>query len=128
VVVPVYDEEGNVRALVERLVTALRPLGLRFELVVVDDGSSDGTLAILRELCARVPELVVIALRRNFGQTLALQAGLDRARGEAIVTMDGDLQNDPADIPRLLQGLSQGADSARTRWCCARCPPGSPTG
>jgi glycosyltransferase involved in cell wall biosynthesis len=99
-----------VRQLVERLVTALRPLGLRFELVLVDDGSSDRTLEILRELTLSVPELVVVALRRNFGQTLALQAGLDRARGEAIVTMDGDLQNDPADIPRLLRGLSEGAD------------------
>jgi glycosyltransferase involved in cell wall biosynthesis len=99
-----------VRALVERLVAALRPLGTRFELVVVDDGSSDTTLQILRELVTRVPELVVVALRRNFGQTLALQAGLDRARGEAIVTMDGDLQNDPNDIPRLLEVLAGGAD------------------
>jgi glycosyltransferase involved in cell wall biosynthesis len=110
VVVPVFDEEGNARALVERLVTALRPLGIAFELVVVDDGSRDATLQILRDLVPSVPELVVVALRRNFGQTLALQAGLDRARGDVIVTMDGDLQNDPADIPRLLEVLAGGAD------------------
>ncbi len=112
VVVPVLDEEENACALVEGVVEALRPPGIPFELIVVDDGSQDGTLGVLRGLVPRVPELVVIALRRNFGQTLALQAGLDRARGDAIVTMDGDLQNDPRDIPRLLEALSQGADVA----------------
>jgi glycosyltransferase involved in cell wall biosynthesis len=110
VVVPVYNEEDNVGSLVERIVDSVRPLGLPFELVIVDDGSSDGTLAVLQERVARTPELVVVALRRNFGQTLALQAGLDRARGDAIVTMDGDLQNDPVDIPRLLRELEKGAD------------------
>lgn len=110
VVVPVFDEEENVGPLVEGIVSAVRSLGRPFEVVVVDDGSSDGTLAALRALVPRTPELVVVALRRNFGQTLALQAGFDRARGEAIVTMDGDLQNDPTDIPRLLEKLEQGAD------------------
>jgi glycosyltransferase involved in cell wall biosynthesis len=110
VVVPVFDEAPNVRPLVQALVAALRPLGVPFELVIVDDGSRDGTLAELRRLCAETPELVVIALRRNFGQTLALQAGLDRARGDAVVTLDGDLQNDPRDIPRLLEALEGGAD------------------
>jgi glycosyltransferase involved in cell wall biosynthesis len=110
VVVPVYNEEDNAAPLVQGIVAAVRPLAIPFEVVVVDDGSSDRTLAVLRSELDRVPELVVVALRRNFGQTLALQAGLDRARGEAIVTMDGDLQNDPRDIPRLLEGLSQGAD------------------
>ncbi len=109
VVVPVFDEEANVAPLVERLTAAVRPLGLPFELVLVDDGSRDRTLERLRALTGAVPELVVIALRRNFGQTLALQAGLDRARGDAIVTLDGDLQNDPADIPRLLDALRDGA-------------------
>lgn len=110
VVVPVYNEQENAEPLVRRLAEAVRPLGLPFELVLVDDGSRDETLAVLRALCDDVPELVVIALRRNFGQTLALQAGLDRARGDAIVTMDGDLQNDPRDIPRLLERLAGGAD------------------
>ncbi len=110
VVVPVYDEAENARPLVEQIIRAVRPLGLPFELLIVDDGSADGTLEALRGLIPSHPELVVIALRRNFGQTLALQAGLDRARGDAVVTMDGDLQNDPADIPRLLEELSRGAD------------------
>jgi hypothetical protein len=107
VVVPVYDEEANVAPLVEGIVAAVRPLGLPFELVLVDDGSRDGTAAALRGLAPRVPELVVIRLRRNFGQTAALQAGFDRARGDAVVTLDGDLQNDPRDIPRLLEALEE---------------------
>lgn len=110
VVVPVYNEEANAEPLVRTIVEAVRPLGLPFELVIVDDGSRDGTLHALRGMVGEVPELVVVALRRNFGQTLALQAGLDRARGDAIVTMDGDLQNDPRDIPRLLAELERGAD------------------
>jgi glycosyltransferase involved in cell wall biosynthesis len=110
VVVPVYNEEGNAEPLVRRIAEATRPIGLPCEIVIVDDGSNDRTLEVLRGLCADVPELVVVALRRNFGQTLALQAGFDRARGDAIVTLDGDLQNDPRDIPRLLEQLSAGAD------------------
>ncbi len=110
VVAPVFNEEANAEPLVCGIAEAVRPLGLPFEVVVVDDGSRDGTLRVLRDLVARTPELVVVALRRNFGQTLALQAGLDRARGDAIVTMDGDLQNDPRDIPRLLAALEHGAD------------------
>jgi glycosyltransferase involved in cell wall biosynthesis len=106
----VLDEEANVEALVRETVAALRPLGLRFELVLVDDGSRDGTFAALRRIQAGTPELAVVRLRRNFGQTPALQAGIDRARGEVIVTMDGDLQNDPRDIPRLLERLRGGAD------------------
>jgi glycosyltransferase involved in cell wall biosynthesis len=110
VVVPVYNEEENAEPLVRRIAEAVRPLGLPCEIVIVDDGSSDGTLARLRGLVPQVPELVVVALRRNFGQTLALQAGLDRAQGDVIVTMDGDLQNDPKDIPRLIDRLREGAD------------------
>jgi glycosyltransferase involved in cell wall biosynthesis len=110
IVVPVYDEEENAEPLARSIVSAARPLGIPFELIVIDDGSRDATLRILRDLVAEIPELVVMTLRRNFGQTLALQAGLDRARGDAIVTMDGDLQNDPRDIPRLLEGLQHGAD------------------
>jgi glycosyltransferase involved in cell wall biosynthesis len=112
VVVPVFDEQENVRPLVVGIAEAMRPQGIPFEIVLVDDGSRDGTLRVLRELIPEVPELVVVALRRNSGQTLALQAGLDRARGDAVVTMDGDLQNDPRDIPKLLQALADGADVA----------------
>lgn len=110
VVVPVFNEAANAAPLVRGIVAAVRDIGLLFEVVIVDDGSSDETLSVLRGLLDQFPELVVVALRRNFGQTLALQAGLDRARGEAIVTMDGDLQNDPQDIARLLKGLERGAD------------------
>jgi glycosyltransferase involved in cell wall biosynthesis len=110
IVIPVFDEGSNVEPLVERVVSAVRPLGRPFELIMIDDGSRDDTLARLRGLLTRVPELVVVALRRNFGQTLALQAGFDAARGEVIVTLDGDLQNDPLDIPLLLDEIERGAD------------------
>jgi glycosyltransferase involved in cell wall biosynthesis len=110
VIVPVYNEEQNAQPLVRGVVEAVRPLGLPFEVVVVDDGSRDATAERLRALLPEVPELVLLRLRRNFGQTLALQAGFDRARGDWIVTMDGDLQNDPADIPRLLEEIERGAD------------------
>jgi glycosyltransferase involved in cell wall biosynthesis len=78
--------------------------------IVVDDGSRDQTVARLRSLLPTTPELVILRLRRNFGQTSALQAGFDRARGDVIVTLDGDLQNDPRDIPRLLERIKLGAD------------------
>lgn len=110
VVVPVFDEEENAVPLVEGITSAVRPLGVPFEIVVVDDGSRDGTAERLRDLLTMVPELVIVRLRRNFGQTLALQAGFDRARGDVIVTMDGDLQNDPRDIPKLLHEIDLGAD------------------
>jgi glycosyltransferase involved in cell wall biosynthesis len=110
VVVPVFNEEENARPLVRGIVEAIRPTKLPSELIIVDDGSTDRTVAALRELLPDIPELVVIRLSQNFGQTQALQAGFDRARGDVIVTMDGDLQNDPRDIPRMLEELARGAD------------------
>ena len=110
VVAPVYNEAANVAPLLEAIDDALRRLGIPYEIIIVDDGSTDETLAHLRAESRERPELVVIALRRNFGQTLALQAGFDRARGNVIVSMDGDLQNDPTDIGRLLEKLEEGAD------------------
>ncbi len=110
IVVPVFNEEENAEPLVRSIAHAVRPLGLPFELVIVDDGSHDGTVRRLRALLSSIPELVLVCLRRNFGQTPALQAGFDRARGDVIVTRDGDLQNDPRDIPRLLEEISRGAD------------------
>ena len=110
VVISVYNEEDNVVPLLEKTVEVMRLLGRPFEVIFVDDGSTDATLAHLLEASAANPELVLVKLRRNFGQTAALQAGFDRARGEIIVTMDGDLQNDPIDIPRLLDRISEGAD------------------
>jgi glycosyltransferase involved in cell wall biosynthesis len=110
VVVPVFDEEENVEPLVRGVCDAIRVLGRPFEVVVIDDGSRDGTLERLKALVPVYPHLVVVALRRNFGQTPALQAGFDRARGDIIVTMDGDLQNDPRDIPLLIERIDAGAD------------------
>ncbi|MFZ0409752.1 MAG: glycosyltransferase family 2 protein [Cyanobium sp.] len=105
VVVPLYNEEGSLPHLLEQLLAALHPLGRSFEIVLVDDGSRDGTPALLRELAARTPELVAVLLRRNYGQTAAMAAGFDASSGDILVTLDGDLQNDPADIPLLLHQL-----------------------
>src|SRR3954453_17257273 len=111
VLVPVFNEAQNVDPLHGELDAVLRPSGLRYELIFVDDGSTDGTAARLRAIQDRDPEHVRVAfLRRNCGQTAALSAALDLARGEVLVPMDGDRQNDPADIPRLLETLAQGHD------------------
>ncbi len=110
VVVPVFNEAGNVRALHEALTHALADLGLTYEILIVDDGSTDGTRAILRELAAADLHLRPVLFRRNHGQTAAMAAGFERARGEYVISMDGDLQNDPADIPRLLERLQAGSD------------------
>ena len=110
IVVPLFNEEESLPPLVEKLLLALRPLGRSFELVLVDDGSSDRTADVLRQQAAGAPELVAVLLRRNYGQTAAMAAGFDASRGRLIVTLDGDLQNDPADIPMLLGRLEEGYD------------------
>ena len=110
VVIPVYNEEENIVPLLEALDKALSPLGKPFEVVIVDDGSTDWTLEKLKALKPRYPWLRIVALRRNFGQSAAFTAGIDHARGEIIVTMDGDLQNDPRDIPKLLAKIEEGYD------------------
>ncbi len=107
VVIPVYHEAENLRELVERVGAALQPTGRPFELLLVDDGSSDGSAALLRTLAAERPWLRPLVLIRNYGQSTALQAGFDHARGSLIVTLDGDLQNDPVEIPRLLALMDQ---------------------
>ena len=110
VVVPLYNEEESLPYLVEQLTDALRPSGERFELVLVNDGSSDRTAEVLEQLSHEVPELVAVLLRKNYGQTAAMAAGFDVAQGDVIVSLDGDLQNDPADIPMLLAKLREGYD------------------
>ncbi len=109
--IPIKDERDNLRPLHDALCAALDPPGLAWEAVFVDDGSADGSFAVLEELAARDPRVKVVRLRRNFGQTAALQAGIDWSCGEVIVTMDGDMQNDPADIPKLLDTLDEGYDA-----------------
>ncbi len=103
IVIPFYNEEDNVRPLHEQIVQALDGLGKPYEVIAVDDGSTDRTLAALEEILKDDPRWSVVLLRRNFGQTAALSAGFDRTRGDVVVTLDGDLQNDPADIPKLLE-------------------------
>ena len=110
VVVPLYNEEESLPYLVQQLTDALRPTGERFELVLVNDGSSDRTAEVLEQLSHEVPELVAVLLRKNYGQTAAMAAGFDVAQGDVIVSLDGDLQNDPADIPMLLAKLREGYD------------------
>jgi glycosyltransferase involved in cell wall biosynthesis len=105
VVVPLYNEAENVGDLHLQVASALEKAARSFELILVDDGSSDDTRARLLELAARDPRVVPVLLRRNFGQTAAFSAGFDRSRGEVVVTSDGDLQNDPADIPALVGKL-----------------------
>ena len=102
IVIPIFNEEENVPILADEVRQALDPHGVRYEVIAVDDGSTDGSLARLEVVRAADSRWIVVVLRRNFGQTAALSAGFDHARGEVIVPLDGDLQNDPADIPRLL--------------------------
>lgn len=110
VVVPIYNERDNIRALHEALSYSLRSLQRSYELVFVDDGSRDGSVDVLRECAARDPHLRVVFFRRNCGQTPAMAAGFRTCRGRIVVSMDGDLQNDPADIPRLIARLEEGFD------------------
>jgi glycosyltransferase involved in cell wall biosynthesis len=110
VVVPVHNEERSVALLYDELRSALEPLGTPWETIFVDDGSSDGTFAALTRLHNETENVRVVRLRRNFGKAAALVAGFDQARGETVVTIDGDLQDDPAEIPRLLAKLDEGFD------------------
>jgi len=110
VVIPVYNEQDNLGPLHERLSASLQSVGDEYEILYVDDGSTDLSLAKLTHIAQKDQATTVIQLRRNFGQTAAMTAGIDRARGRVIVVMDADLQNDPADIPRLLAKLDEGYD------------------
>jgi glycosyltransferase involved in cell wall biosynthesis len=110
VVIPFLNEEGNVSALMESIDTALKAAKRPFEVIAVDDGSTDNTFAELKKAFQKYDHLRVIRLRRNFGQTAALSAGIAHSKGTVIVTMDGDRQNDPADIPRMIDKLDEGFD------------------
>ena len=110
VTVPIYNEIDSIIPLCERVSGVLNTLGRRWELILVNDGSTDGSAAVLDKVAETDPNVKVVHLRRNFGQTAAMMAGIDFARGDIIIPMDGDLQNDPADIPRLLAKLAEGYD------------------
>ncbi|HYO97406.1 MAG TPA: glycosyltransferase family 2 protein [Polyangiaceae bacterium] len=110
VVVPIYNEEESLPHLVAELHSALQSTGLAYELVLVDDGSSDRSFTLMERMVEEDPTLHVVRFRRNFGQTAAMQAGLDVSRGTKVVTIDADLQNDPADIPAMLAKLDEGYD------------------
>ena len=115
VIVPIFEEEATVDELYRRTVASLEQDGRSFELLFVDDGSRDGTFARIERLHAADPRVRVVRFKRNYGQHPAMQAGLARARGEILVTMDGDLQNEPEDIPKLVRAVEAGADVASGR-------------
>jgi glycosyltransferase involved in cell wall biosynthesis len=110
VVVPVLNEEESLPHLHQRLTAALAESGYSYEIIIVDDGSTDRSFDIMRELQAQDEHLQVVRFRRNYGQTAAFAAGFDRAQGEVVITIDADLQNDPADIPALMAKMAEGYD------------------
>ncbi len=115
-VIPVYNEEENLEALYDELHAVLSGMTPRYEIIFVDDGSSDGSVAVLRQLYERDARVRVVHFRRNFGQSAAFTAGFDHARGDLIVTLDADGQNDPADIPGLVAQLHEGNHDIVVGW------------
>ena len=110
IVIPTYNEEQNVSLLYEELIRTLKPLKHPYEIIYVDDGSSDGTRQALRQLHTKDKNVKILFHRRNFGQSAAMDTGFKYAHGDVIITMDADLQNDPADIPKLLEKMNEGYD------------------
>src|SRR5205809_5229964 len=110
-VIPIKDEQDNLTALHERCTAAVAPLGRAYEIVLVDDGSADGSFPLLQRIAAADSHVKVVRLKRNFGQSAAMQAGIDWSTGDVIITLDGDLKSDPADIPMMLAHLDGGYDA-----------------
>jgi len=110
VIIPIFNEEKNIRPMFDELKEVLNGLECESEIIFIDDGSSDGSLQLLEDVASQESEVVVVSFRRNFGQTAAMAAGFDYASGDVIVTMDGDMQNDPHDIPELLATLEREYD------------------
>jgi len=122
IVVPIYNEAESLPELCAELVDVLSGLDLSYEILAVDDGSRDESITVLRRLQGEIPQIKIVALRRNFGQTAAFSAGFDFAQGAVVVTIDADGQNDPADIPRLLAKMEEGYDIV-SGWRTARKEP-----
>jgi len=129
IVIPVFNEEDNLRPLHAKLVDVCQRIGKHFEVIYVDDGSKDSSLKVLESLAREDPCVKAIQLRRNFGQTAAIAAGVDAAQGDIVVLMDADMQNDPEDIPRLLAKLDEGYDvvsgwrkDRHDKWLTRRLP------
>src|SRR2546422_10362167 len=124
IVVTVFNEAASVEELYRRTIAALDPGPRTFELIFIDDGSTDGTFAALERLHGGDPRVRAVRFKRNFGQHPAMHAGLSRARGDVVVTMDGDLQNQPGDIPRLVEAVDAGNDVASGRRRARKDPVG----
>ncbi|MGC9349650.1 MAG: glycosyltransferase family 2 protein [Anaerolineae bacterium] len=116
VVLPVYNEAGNLQTFIPELSAVMQSLGRSYEIIAVDDGSADDSVAVLRELKQQKPHLRIVRFRRNFGQTAAFSAGFDLSRGVYVITMDADGQNDPADIPKMLEVLEEGGYDIVSGW------------
>ena len=123
IVVPVFNEEQNITPLLEKIISTLDPLKKDYEILFVDDGSRDNTFSVLKQFAQKNKHIRVIKLAKNFGQTAALTAGFRHAKGDIIITMDGDLQNDPADIPKIVSAIEKGYDVV-SGWRYNRKDPG----
>ena len=110
IIIPIFNEEENLPILHQKVAESMEHIGRKWEMVLINDGSSDNSAAVLDELADKDKHVKVVHFRRNFGQTAAMMAGVDFANGDIIIPMDGDLQNDPTDIPKLLDKLDEGYD------------------
>ena len=110
IIIPVFNESESIGYLLEEIKSVMESNKINFELIVVNDGSKDNTLSVLGELTLKIKELLVISLRKNYGQTAAMSAGFDKSSGDILITLDGDLQNDPNDIPKLISQINEGYD------------------
>ena len=110
IIIPVFNESESIGFLLDEVISVMESHKLNFELIVVDDGSKDNTLQVLKKLSFKIKELSVISLRKNYGQTAAMSAGFDNSQGDIVITLDGDLQNDPNDIPKLISEINNGYD------------------
>ena len=110
IIIPVFNESESIGFLLDEILDVMVSHNFNFELIVVNDGSKDNTHQVLEQLTLKIKELSVISLRKNYGQTAAMSAGFDNSKGDIVITLDGDLQNDPNDIPKLISEINNGYD------------------